>query len=458
MRSLRRIMPTPSVRVRRLRAMYRALQTNRGRQFLLLIPLVVLLVSSIASAQTTAFTYQGRLTDGGTAASGNYDLQFALFDVSNTQIGSTLTRANVAVVNGVFSVQLDFGAGAFPGANRFLEIGVRNAGGASFTTLSPRQQITSASYGIRTLSAATADNATNATQLGGVTANQYVQTSDSRLSDPRPPTIGSSNYIQNTTSAQAGSNFNISGSGTAGGTLTANIVNAATQYNIGGSRVLSTAGASNLFAGLGAGIANTTGSRNSFFGSFAGLSNTTGNSNAFFGDGSGNSNTTGFGNAFFGRNAGASNTIGVVNAFFGFEAGLRNTTASENAFFGHDADAVNTEGQSNSFFGTLAGSANTFGSSNAFFGRSAGFNNIVGSENTFVGTSAGISNTAESRNTFVGWSADGAPGITNAAAIGYRASVTQSNSLVLGSINGANGATADVNVGIGTTAPGQALT
>ena len=47
---------------------------------------------------------------------------------------------------------------------------------------------------------------------------------------------------------------------------------------------------------------------------------------------------------------------------------------------------------------------------------------------------------------------------TNATAIGKRASVTQSNSLILGSINGANGATADVNVGIGTTAPGQALT
>src|SRR5947207_5398284 len=30
--------------------------------------------------QTSSFIYQGRLTDGGTAANGNYDLQFALFD------------------------------------------------------------------------------------------------------------------------------------------------------------------------------------------------------------------------------------------------------------------------------------------------------------------------------------------------------------------------------------------
>src|SRR5205807_1410681 len=103
-------------------------------------------------------------------------------------------------------------------------------------------------------SAATADTAstaTNATQLGGVAAGQYVLTSDSRLSDPRPPTAGSSNYIQNTTTQQASSNFNISGNGTAGGTLSGNILNAASQYNLGGSRVLSNAGTNNFFVGVG---------------------------------------------------------------------------------------------------------------------------------------------------------------------------------------------------------------
>ena len=35
---------------------------------------------STALAQGTAFTYQGRLIDGGLAASGSYDLQFNLFD------------------------------------------------------------------------------------------------------------------------------------------------------------------------------------------------------------------------------------------------------------------------------------------------------------------------------------------------------------------------------------------
>src|SRR5260370_19913832 len=77
-----------------------------------------------ALAQISVFTYQGRLTDGGTPANGNYDLQFALFDAvsGGTQIGATQTSSNVSVSAGIFSVPLDFGANAFPGANRFLEI------------------------------------------------------------------------------------------------------------------------------------------------------------------------------------------------------------------------------------------------------------------------------------------------------------------------------------------------
>ena len=47
--------------------------------------------------------------------------------------------------------------------------------------------------------------------------------------------------------------------------------------------------------------------------------------------------------------------------------------------------------------------------------------------------------------------------MTNATAIGANASATTSNSLVLGSINGVNGATASANVGIGTTAPTEKL-
>ena len=186
--------------------------------------LVLIGSASLALGQTSSFTYQGRLADGGSPATGNYDFQFALWDSASggAQIGSTLTLSTVAVSNAVFSVSLDFGASSFNGANRFLEIGARSSGGGSFTVLSPRQQVTATPYAIRSVNAATADTATtatNATQLGGIAAGNYVQTGDSRLADARTPTAGSFNYIQNATSAQTNTNFNISGNGTAGGTL-----------------------------------------------------------------------------------------------------------------------------------------------------------------------------------------------------------------------------------------------
>lgn len=100
-----------------------------------------------------------------------------------------------------------------------------------FTTLNPRWPVTSTPYAIRSLksaasdtatTAATADIATDATQLGGVAADQYVKTDDPRLGGE------GGNFIQNGETQQAGANFNISGNGTVGGTLMANTVTAET--------------------------------------------------------------------------------------------------------------------------------------------------------------------------------------------------------------------------------------
>src|SRR2546425_6116865 len=91
-------------------------------------------------AQGTAFTYQGRLNDGGAPANGSYDLTFALFDSGGggAQHGNTVTNTAIGVSNGLFTVALDFG-NQFPGAARWLEIGVRTNGGGTFGTLAPRQ-------------------------------------------------------------------------------------------------------------------------------------------------------------------------------------------------------------------------------------------------------------------------------------------------------------------------------
>src|SRR2546425_6704237 len=309
------------------------------------------LLATNASAQTTAFTYQGRLTDGGTPANGNYDLQFALWDSlgGGSQIGATQPLPAVQVSGGVFMVTLDFGANAFPGANRFLEISARHPSDPSYTTLSPRQPITSTPYAVRSGRATLADSATNSTQLGGVGASQYVQTSDSRLTDSRSPTAGSSNYIQNSTNFQSSSNFNISGNGTASGTLSGSVVNAANEFDLGGNAVLRAGGFFNTFVGFSAGPANTTGTSNTFVGVTAGQSNSAGFQNSFFGFDAGHSNTTGNTNSFFGVSAGSGNVTGNNNSFFGVGAGLQNTTGTRNSFFGTAAGNLNTTASDNAF-------------------------------------------------------------------------------------------------------------
>ncbi len=169
--------------------------------------LVLTLAGGIVRAQTpTAFTYQGRLTDAGAPANGTYDFEFKLFDASATQLGTAVTREDVTVTNGVFLVRLDFGVSPFtPNATAStLEIGVRpGTSTASFTTLSPRQPITSTPYAVQTI---------NAEKLGGVDANQYVKTDDPRLGGS-----GNNSYVQNSTVQQPGVGFNIGGNGLFGG-------------------------------------------------------------------------------------------------------------------------------------------------------------------------------------------------------------------------------------------------
>jgi hypothetical protein len=389
--------------------------------------LSILLTASAAVGQSTSFTYQGRLTDGGTAANGNYDLQFGLWDSASggTQIGSTLTLSTVPVSNGVFTVSLDFGAAAFPGASRFLEISARPVGG-SFALLTPRQPVTSTPYAIRSANASLADNAT---ELNGVAANQYVQTNDSRLADARTPTAGSTNYIQNSSAQQAGATFNISGDGLSGGTLSANIVNAVNQYNISGTAVLSASTSNgNTFVGTQFG---TGGSLNTIVGSQAGKNNT-GNNNVIVGAQSGEVNT-GTDNIIIGVLAGLANTSGGENVFIGRSAGQSNTTGGFGVFIGSGAGANTTSPSNNVFVGGDAGIGTTTGGFNAFFGTSAGSGTTTGQSNTFIGEETGRSNSTGTNNTALGLSAGPTvSNLTQSTAIGANATVSTSHTIVLG--------------------------
>src|SRR5215510_192372 len=100
-----------------------------NRSLLLLAAVAAFALSCAVAARptslSTAFTYQGRLTQTSVPASGLYDLGFRLYDaaVGGTQVGPVFCADNVEVSDGLFTVLLDFGA-QFNGEQRFLEIEV----------------------------------------------------------------------------------------------------------------------------------------------------------------------------------------------------------------------------------------------------------------------------------------------------------------------------------------------
>ncbi len=126
-------------------------------------------------AQGTAFTYQGRLNNGGSLANGSYDLVFTLFATNRggVALASPATNSATVVSNGLFIALVDFGAGVFTGGSNWLELAVRTNGNGDFVPLTPRQPLTPAPYAIFALNAASAATATTATNItGGLTPSQ----------------------------------------------------------------------------------------------------------------------------------------------------------------------------------------------------------------------------------------------------------------------------------------------
>lgn len=123
------------------------------------------------------FTFQGELKNTGVIAAGPVDLRFRLFDsvAAGSQIGGQLTRSSVGLLDGRFTVgDLDFGAGAFAGEERFLEVDVAVAGSGAFTTLSPRFKLNAAPHAVFALNAGNASLAASALALNGQPASFYT--------------------------------------------------------------------------------------------------------------------------------------------------------------------------------------------------------------------------------------------------------------------------------------------
>lgn len=132
------------------------------------IPAVILAALTLPGASPavevpSVFTYQGQLTVSGVPADGTYDLELALFDAETggNAVGTPVSVEAQPVIDGVFTASLDFGTGAFDGAERWLEIAVRTSGsGDPFTTLTPRHAVTATPYAL------------NANRLEGLTLSE----------------------------------------------------------------------------------------------------------------------------------------------------------------------------------------------------------------------------------------------------------------------------------------------
>jgi hypothetical protein len=125
--------------------------------------LALLFATGQIIAQSTAFTYHGRLNDNGVPVNGPHDMQFSVYDseVGGQLVAGPPPQNAIEVINGLFRARIDFGAGVFTGPARWLEIQVRPAGNGNFQTLSPRQELTSSPYSIRAQTAGTAADVSN---------------------------------------------------------------------------------------------------------------------------------------------------------------------------------------------------------------------------------------------------------------------------------------------------------
>ena len=113
-------------------------------------------IEVIPATMVTAFTYQGHLIDANSLANGLYDLRFKIYDApkAGTQQAGTIDINNLDLIDGFFTVQLDFAGSEpnlFDGKPLWLEIGVRQGEFGDleeYTTLTPRQKITPVPYAL----------------------------------------------------------------------------------------------------------------------------------------------------------------------------------------------------------------------------------------------------------------------------------------------------------------------
>src|ERR1039458_4135053 len=158
----------------------------RSGALLLLSTLIYQLSTCPARAQGTAFLYQGREVNLAGQPINNLgaNLKFNLYhrqgippDSYSDSLFGTITTNSVSIVNGLFSLELDFGAAAFDGSDCWLEVQDVTGAPSSIITF-PKQHVVAVPY------ATMAGNvAANAVTRASIASGQVVKSLDGLFDD-----------------------------------------------------------------------------------------------------------------------------------------------------------------------------------------------------------------------------------------------------------------------------------
>jgi hypothetical protein len=374
------------------------------------------------AAQGTAFTYQGRLVHGGGAASGLYEMSFALYDAvtNGSVVGTPQTIAPVPVSNGLFTATLDFGANAFTGASRWLEISVTVFGSDQpVVTLAPRQPITATPYALHAVNAAgmmSFNNAPLDIKVNGQRALRLEDNGDSATDfdfgpDGAPNLIGGSagNYIP---------------PGVVGATISGG---GATNYH----GFASTNAIMADYGVVGGGGANRIKPLSSSSTISGGYQNEIGTNASSCAIGGGNGNQIGNYSTYSTIAGGAANNIGAVSVLSAISGGANNRiegNSSAASIAGGQVNNIGADSRSSTIAGgsynriadscthavITGGGENSIGTNSNFSWIGGGMNNVIGNNSPNATIAGGIRN-------HVGISADTSTiggGIFNAASAG----------------------------------------
>ena len=367
-----------------------------------------LLFPTGVQAQSTAFNYQGQLSDGGSPATGRYEFQFTLWDsVSGGVLASAATLGTpggVGVTNGLFAVVLDFGAGALTGQARWIEAAVRtNGSAAAFTTVVPRQSVPFSPYAVfATLAGGAASGsisnaalAANAVTAAKITPGEVVK---------------GINNLKDAVTLQAGANVALN---TAGNTITISATlppGSGPAWNVGGNLGTTTGN----FVGtaddkpLELRVNNTRALRLELNGS--GQPNVIGgNTNNTLAAGlvgtviaGGATNSIGGGSHWSMIGGGRANSIGASSYTAGIGSGNGNQIQAGAPYAlvgGGYNNVIQTNGQAAMIVG---GFGNTIGSNGQFAVITGGRDNTVLADGTFATIAGGRSNTNQASYSNIG--------------------------------------------------------